>query len=100
LTNIEYYGSKNLKYLEFFATTKGTYGCDIYYHMKHADFNVLLKTFYGTKEEIRNEKAKWLISEAKPTNLPFNWPISEYIFIDIGGQSVFYRMKHAKKLEV
>ena len=67
MTNIDYYGVENLRYLTFFSVKDGQYAQDIYYIPKHSRNvkSILLETFVGDKVDLINSTLKWLFEESK-----------------------------------
>lgn len=82
MTNIEYYGFKNLKY-ETYNAGFGLYVCEIYYKPKHNKNNILLRRFENTEAGLLRDKTRWLLE--KPS-----FPM--YIETDY-----FTGMKHRRK---
>jgi hypothetical protein len=68
MMNIEYYGINNLICRTMNAGL-GLYECEFYYRPKHGNKNILVKSIIGTLNQLSFEKARWLLSEAKHTNV-------------------------------
>ena len=95
MTNIEYYGFKNLEY-KTINDGLGVFICEIYYKPKHSKEKILLKKFKNTERGLVRDKTKWLLHEPKfPMNIYgsvyFNY-IEDLIAIEL------YIMRHSRRL--
>ena len=91
MTNIEYYGHKNLRYSSYKHIGfrgKDVYEQSVYYIPRHGK-RILLETFVGTSDEIRFFKTKWLMDE------PEHYNDSSWIVLNNDVPKV-YRLKHCK----
>ena len=91
MTNIEYYGFKNLQYDTYYLDFSDKLVCMIYYKCKHASESsryIKLKSMCGTREELVKEKTKWLVEEFKPCE----YYGGKYIIDDTVG---LYEMRHS-----
>ena len=91
MTNIEYYGLNNLIFdypiiKEYDRGEDAVYYTSIYYKCKHADKKILLDSLQSEcEDDIREDKARWLLNEHKPSNAYFSLDHSDFL-----------RMKHVK----
>lgn len=93
MTNLEFYGYNNIEDKSILISSN-TYVSDLYYKSKHSKENILLKTFYGTRDEINRRKAEWLLSEPNHTKGDFG---NDYTLVNNDGCYVLYKMKHSKR---
>ena len=89
MTNIEYYGCKNLEYFQ--TDGRDHSAIDIYYIAKHAPENVYFKVgdIWCRKEDVVKEKTKWLLAEPKHDNYSGPWTV---VWTD--GWPRCYKMRH------
>ena len=93
MTNIEYYGHKNLEYFQIDGNEYSV--VDIYYKTKHApkDQYVRVGNIWCPKEDVVKEKTKWLLEEPRHYHSRLvNWAI-----ITKDGMPYVYKMKHCKE---
>lgn len=86
MTNIEYYGLKNIRFEEKFIP-QGYGVIDIYYIPKHAKTPIKLEEIFCNDYKRTFEKSMWLLSEPKHERLS-----GRYVLEILAGDR--YDMKH------
>jgi hypothetical protein len=91
MTNVEYYGVKNLKYVNKMMRP-GIQSSTVYYIPRHVNKPIRLKRFVGSRDRVLRNKTLWLLETPK---FPMN-DYGEYVFLDIDNCYSIYKMRHFK----
>lgn len=89
MTNLEYYGIKNLTYNRSVSLTGLTMVIDVLYKAKHAREYINLGTIHCLTKEAPKRVSEWLLEEYKPVSVYGD----KYC---ITNEGKLYKMKHYK----